>query len=172
MSERPPETPPPAEREVTPEEYAAFIAGVELECLWLRECQVLNQAGPRSPLAGSVTLELASWWEPLPTGFRAFHRYEARIQADETPLATITVTFGLDFRSSQPMTDRLFALFREINLPVNTWPYFREFLASMTGRMNWLPVTLPTLKRGVESRGEPPAESPPARPTRRTRRRP
>jgi hypothetical protein len=47
------------------------------------------------------------------------------------------------------MTERIFAVFQTANLPVNIWPYLRELVASITGRMGWLPITLPTLKRGV-----------------------
>src|SRR3712207_6224097 len=82
--------------------------------------------------------------------FRVLQSYGLSVLADE-PLAEIEVTFGLRFRSKQPMTEVFFEVFEEVNLPVNTWPYLREFVSSTLGRMGWQPITLPALKRGTET---------------------
>ena len=55
---------------------------------------------------------------------------------------------------AEPMTEGIFAVFQDVNLPVNTWPYLREFLAATTGRMNWITFTLPALKRGAGPGGD------------------
>jgi len=68
---------------------------------------------------------------------------------DQSLLAEIDVTFGLRFTSKEPMSDEIFAIFRDTNVPVNIWPYLREYLASTAGRMNWTVLTLPVLKVAV-----------------------
>ncbi|MHB8576340.1 MAG: hypothetical protein ACYDCQ_13525 [Dehalococcoidia bacterium] len=71
------------------------------------------------------------------------------MESVERPLAEINAVFALDFTSPLPMTNTIFPIFSENNLPVNTWPYLREFVSTTLGRMNWTPFTLPALKRGV-----------------------
>jgi preprotein translocase subunit SecB len=46
------------------------------------------------------------------------------------------------------MTKDYFGVFVQVNLPVNTWPYFREFVHSTVSRMGLPPVVLPLVKRG------------------------
>lgn len=141
-------------REVSAAEYAAFISQIELLAVWLKMARVVNHHGPKPPLQALFTVADDATWEPSPDGFRVYHHYNVRVVSDEAPLAEMEVTFGLDFQSAEPPSDRLFAVFREVNLPVNTWPYLREFVGTMTARMNWLTTTLPTLKRGVDEGSE------------------
>lgn len=163
-----------ARPEISVAEYASFIGQIELEAIWLKEARLTNHHGPRPPLGARLTVTDDATWESLPKGFRAYHRYTVGILSDQAPLAEMEVAFGLDFSSSEPMSDRIFAVFREANLPVNTWPYLREFVGTMAARMGWLAITLPTLKRGVDGGDESPtgprARSPrPARQLRRGR---
>ena len=60
----------------------------------------------------------------------------------------VECTFELGLRVATPMTKDYFAIFARVNLPVNTWPYFREFVHSMISRMGLPPVVLPLVKRG------------------------
>ncbi len=131
----------------SPEEYSAFIQQVELETIWLVDARITNQAGPLGPDRAKVGVDRSPHWEPRDGGFRAFDRYEVVLGGETERSARIEVTFGLDYRSAQPMTNALFGPFGEINLPLNTWPYAREFVSTTMGRMNWLPLTLPALKR-------------------------
>ena len=88
-------------------------------------------------------------WEARPGGFRGFDRAHVLLEAAGVAYAELEVTFGLDFASEEPLTEDLFAVFGEVNLPVNTWPYLREFISTTMGRMGWRPFTLPALKRGT-----------------------
>jgi hypothetical protein len=44
------------------------------------------------------------------------------------------------------MTDEMFGVFSKTSLPLNTWPYFREFANSIMTRMGLPGVVLPVLK--------------------------
>ncbi len=134
---------------VTPERYAAFIRQIELAAVWLSGAGIQNHHGPVTPERAVASIDTEAQWQPREGGFQAFHHYRLRLEAAETLLAEIDVTFGLDYRSGIPMSDDLFEVFEEVNLPVNTWPYVREFVATACGRMNWQPFTLPALKRGT-----------------------
>ncbi|MGI8554701.1 MAG: hypothetical protein ACR2PL_28505, partial [Dehalococcoidia bacterium] len=135
---------------LSPESYAAFIRQIELTAVWLHEARIVNHHGPEPSEDAEVHVTTEAHWKQHTDGFRAFHHYAVVPEWAGNQLAQIEVTCGLHFTSTEPMTDGIFEVFREVNLPVNTWPYLREFVASSTGRMNWLAFTLPTLKRGTE----------------------
>lgn len=148
---------------VSREAYAAFIGQLALADIWLHEAKVTNQHGPHSPKRAKFRFSSEVGWEARPGGFRAFDRAHVFIEdaKDAQVLyAELEVTFGLDFASEMPLTEDLFAVFGEINLPVNTWPYLREFVSTTMGRMGWRPFTLPALKRGTHPTYPPAATKP------------
>ncbi len=151
---------------VPPDEYAAFIGQIALSEVWLQTAEVTNYHGPHMPEKAAVRVTgQDARRETRAGGFNAFHSYRVRIEEAGEPRAEINVTFGLQFDSQLPLTDQIFSVFEEINLPVNTWPYLREFVANTLGRMNWQPFSLPALKRGTESVRRP-AKARSARPAR------
>ncbi len=135
--------------EISPQMYAAFIGQIELRAIWLASATVTNTSGPDTPEAGALNIEEITRWEAIATGFRAFHRYRVRLSENDEAHAEIATEFGVEFLSPEPMTDALFAVFARANLPVNTWPYLREFVSATMGRFGWEPFTLPALKRGT-----------------------
>lgn len=45
------------------------------------------------------------------------------------------------------MTPEYFAIYSQVSLPINIWPFFRELVHATTSRMNIPPLTLPLVKR-------------------------
>jgi hypothetical protein len=130
--------------------YGAFISQIELRNIWLRSAKVENNHGSTQPDELIIAVDGNHCWEPISDGFRAFQSYRIRLDGqDETRYAEIEVTFVVDYDSIEPMTDALFETFAVVNLPLNTWPYFREYAATSVGRMGWLPITLPAFKVGT-----------------------
>lgn len=136
---------------IAPREYSAFIDQIELVTIWLSSAQVTNQHGPTTPEKGVLDIQRSAHWEASPSGFRAFHTYTATLKTAETSAVLIEVTFGLEFDSAEPMTDAIFGIFQLVNLPVNTWPYLREFLATTLGRFGWEPIIIPAFKVGAKA---------------------
>ncbi len=135
--------------------YAEFIEQIRLQAIWLSSAKIVNRVGPLTPEHVAIKIEETSNWDPYSWGFRATTEYRVRLTDKRRLLATFDATYAVDFASNQPMTDSIFSTFGAVNLPVNTWPYLREFLASALGRMNWTTFTLPALKRGIpEASGE------------------
>jgi hypothetical protein len=66
---------------------------------------------------------------------------------------TIRADYAVEYASPLPMTDAYFETFRALNLPLNTWPYFREFVHSTLARAGWPPTTLPAFRVGAGKRG-------------------
>lgn len=136
--------------EVSAADYAEFIGQLELHSIWLVEAKLRNDMGPEMPEESQITFEpLEAEFEIVDEGFVAYHEYGLQIQADGMPVAEILATFGARFRSDTAMTDQIFAPFKDVNLPVNTWPFFREFVHTTLGRFGWVPFTLPAFKVGT-----------------------
>lgn len=134
---------------ISREDYATFIGQIELVEIWLHEANVVNKHGPQTPEQATFRFSSKATWESQPAGFRIFHHYSVCVEAADALFAEVNVTFGLDFASKEPMTEAVFAIFEDVNLSVNTWPFLREFVSTTMGRMNWIPFTLPALKKGV-----------------------
>lgn len=136
-------------------EYAAFVGQLELVDVWLRSVHVANAHGPSTPDQIAIQIESGADWTRTDTGFRALQTYRLRFSGTDTLYATLDVEFGLDFDSADSMTAEFFVPFSEFNLPLNTWPYLRELVATATGRMGWAVATLPTYKVGTRSLARP-----------------
>lgn len=129
------------------EEYRQFIAQIELRDVWLVSSKAANKHGPIMPDEPvRVSVSDRSSWTEIDGGFRATAHYAVRFKSHRRLVATVEADFAADYDSEEPMTDECFALFARNNLPLNTWPYLREFLASITSRTGWMPFTLPARK--------------------------
>jgi len=134
----------------TPEEYASFVKQIELLEVWLVDARVENRYGPRTPRRTAIGIASPPpTWRDTDDGFEVEFPYSVRFTQGEDVEAEIAVTFGLRFTSSQPMSQGTFEVFKEVNLPVNTWPFLREFVSTTLGRMGWQAFTLPAYKQGV-----------------------
>jgi hypothetical protein len=135
----------------SPEQYNLFIQQIDLDSVWLADAKITNGIGADAPDRTDVTVDRDSSWGPIGGGFLALDTYKIVLGPTVDPAATIEVTFGLKYRSKLGMTDALFEPFKQFNLSLNAWPYAREFVASTTARMNWIPFTLPALRLGAIS---------------------
>lgn len=97
-----------------------------------------------------VQINLSGSFEEIEDGFVAHHiLILSGVPKAEADLAVrIQAEYALTYGSSTPMTPALFMPFKQLNLPVQTWPYFREFVQTALARLEWPKVTLPTLHSG------------------------
>ncbi len=141
---------------LSPAEYGQFIEGLELLEVRLVRLNVEARSFPIKPAGTRLEVADEASYTPVDGGFEVFHRYlllATNAQPSSEPVGRIEAEFGLRFTSVQPIGQPYFEIFRDVNLPVNTWPYWRELVQAMTARMGWPPVTLPLLKRGTQPAG-------------------
>lgn len=84
-----------------------------------------------------------------------FH-FEASVEnKGQEPALTIGASFVLTYRIDEfdGLTQEGFDQFANLNGVYNAWPYWREFVQNMVGRMGLPPLTIPVF-RIVESRSE------------------
>ena len=138
-----------------PDEYARFIAGLELREIRLVRANVEGPEMGAGTEIGHLSVHADADLITTDAGFVALHDYTV---SAHTPNGAETLTlkalFALDFASAQRPGKETCDVFGEVNLPVNTWPYLREFVSSMFARMGWPTVTLPAYKVGIDEREE------------------
>ena len=127
-------------------EYSNFIQQLEISTIFLQSAHVENKVGPVAPTPAEVSIQGKSSFNNGQGTVRVAHIYEVHVHDADDPdkiFLELEVQFAVDYRSQLSMTPALFMTFKDLNLPLNTWPYLREYLASTMTRCNWVPFTLP-----------------------------
>jgi hypothetical protein len=137
---------------VSPKQYREFLKGVELLGIIVKESQARRLADSID-LSRRVDLNTSDRTEfRMTDGSTCIvqHHYDLSMNftGEKERLLEIQCTFELALRVANPMTKDYFDVFAMVNLPLNTWPYFREFVHSTVSRMGLPPVILPLVKRG------------------------
>jgi hypothetical protein len=138
------------EASVSPEEYNEFIGGIELLQIRLATAELSSSEPPEKAvgLRADVSYAEASY-EKVNGGFRASqtYRFTGYVEDDPDSSIELAATFNLQYRAVTPITSKMFSVFRNLNLPVNSWPYFRELVQSSLARAGWPSTVLPAFKR-------------------------
>lgn len=130
-------------------EYGKFIEGLELRELRLVSLNVEARNVMIKPADTQLNVSDEASYKLIDGGFEVFHHYSLLAVDAQQPSeihGRIEAKFGLRFTSTQPISQSYFEIFRGVNLPVNTWPYWRELVQEMVARMGWPPITLPLFK--------------------------
>jgi len=135
-------------RKLPQQRYNSFIRGLDIEDICLTSATIQNLDHYYSPSSAEVRWRMAASYENRENKIEVSHRYNVRILEKGKELkAKIAVTFCVTYKSEMPMTEELFEGFKNQNLPLNTWPYFREFVHNAVLRMGWPPFIAPTFVR-------------------------
>jgi len=133
---------------ITPKVYRKILDGVELRKLYLKTFQ------------GKIDLDAITKVITVHISSTAHFTYKAENQVEisqkwdivakdkksHSNCLNISVTYCLVLYSKQKFTKRFFEIYQKTSLPLNVWPFVREFVNSMTARMNIPPLTLPLFK--------------------------
>lgn len=138
----------------TPEEYNRFVEGLGLRRVRLIEAHIRALEPMPDPTASEVELEESYTFNPVDGGFEAVGSFRLRIANRETQAeqGVVEVSFGFLYESERNPAaggfEGYFQVFKEVNLPINMWPFVREFVHNAMSRMDWPPFTLPLRKVG------------------------
>ncbi len=133
---------------ISPEKYRQILEGIELQNILLSEIK----ASVKHELFTEkmkINIKDESEYEFKDDKFIVINKYvlTSRNNKQKKNALKIEATFKIFFESENEINDGFFEIYREISLPLNIWPYFRELVNSITARMNIPPLTLPLLKR-------------------------
>jgi len=136
-------------QKMSPEEYKKVLAGLELMSISLKESKTSLNTEIKQPGKLNIQIKDEAHYELKENGlvfiFQKFKVY-ARIPDSNTNFFFIEVTFLIQVHSKENFSDDFFKIYKSVNLLLNTWPYFREFVNQITFRMNIPPLTLPFFK--------------------------
>lgn len=127
-------------------EYNKFVKQIEIDDLRIVSAQVNILDYSYFPSSTEVKWSMRASYEKAGEQFNVSHRYNVTILDKETneAKAKISVAFFVVYSSKIPISDAFFKIFKTRNLPLNTWPYFREFVHNITMRTGWPPFIAPT----------------------------
>jgi preprotein translocase subunit SecB len=139
-------------KKIDPKEYAEILAKTELVDIYLESCSV-NHDRIELQAEKKIKLEIKDkvTFRQVDVGFIAITTYEIKaIPSDPQkvrPIMTIKATFCLHFKSQGIVGKPFLDVFKVVNLPLNSWPYLREFVQNIVQRMNLPPLVLPFARR-------------------------
>lgn len=127
-------------------DYNNFVTQIEIANIRLVSAQVKILDYSYFPASTKVNWRMRATYEKAEEQFNICHRYNVTIADKETneAKAKISVAFQVVYSSKIPINDDLFTIFKVRNLPLNTWPYLREFVHNTTMRMGWPPFIAPS----------------------------
>lgn len=143
----------------TPAEYGDFVRGLDL-----RDVLLVESSAKRFflPLAGAVlnyeVKALKPTCEQYVNGFtiRATYTIDLIQQSESEGTESVRekfgmfrVSFDLIYASEQLLTDGHFEVFKQVNLPVNVWPYVRQHVHQQSILMGIPALILPVHRTGL-----------------------
>jgi hypothetical protein len=139
-------------QKVSPKEYREFISGLRLTNIAMKTSRA-QRIADKVDLTRKIDMSIndhADFRMAAEDQCIISHAYELAMSytGEKDTLLDVSCTFEVALQTGRPMTREYFEVFSKVNLPVNTWPYFREFVHSMIGRMGLPPLILPMVKRG------------------------
>ena len=139
---------------IKPELYRKILEGIELQNIYLKsfDGEINLDIFPKSPIVNISSkadfttknenhVQICQKWNIV-----------AKDKSSESKFLSMSVTYCLVLYSRNEFTKDFFDIYEKTSLPINVWPFVREFVNSMTARMNIPPLTLPLLKFTQKSR--------------------
>lgn len=137
-------------------DYAEFVGQLWLNHIELESARIRRIEGGSRDSVSNIEVSDSMFWkgadwesylagEDIDNGFEVNHKYVAVIYDEKgNKTARVEAEFNLWYQSFIPLDEETFETFGKTTVPLNTWPYFREYLSSTVSRMGWEPYFLPT----------------------------
>ncbi len=136
---------------ITPEEYGEFLRRIELKQVYLSDARVKRVRTPEPDSTLSFGQSIGkSKFRNTGHGFAATFNFHVILleEDEEKPFGDINVTYTAEYSSENKMSRNIFEVFEAYNLPLNLYPYVREYVHTTTNRMGMPTLILPTFKSG------------------------
>lgn len=132
-----------------PAEYREFLGKVELQVIVLDSCSVKTN---RDNLGGDMKLFINHNVKyTIEEDTSAFISSSYDLIATQSTKKDFAMKAACNYRvvlsSEVPLKKDFLEIYTKLNVQMNTWPYFREFVQSMIQRIGFPPLTLPFLKQ-------------------------
>jgi hypothetical protein len=134
-------------KKLDPKKYTGILKTMKLKELYLESCSVDHKRENVLKSKGIQILvkDRASFTQE-DDKVKVFHKYFLTGKSPEMEkdyAIKISVSFCLRYITTSTIEKEFFDIFKDINLPLTSYPYFREFVQNTVQRMNIPPITLP-----------------------------
>lgn len=129
--------------------YINFIKQIEILNIYLKKGKIeLKNENIIIPQTFLRTKENLSYVIVDEEKFKTYHDYYIKFVNKKTRKIDVSIecSFVVVYTSKIKINDEIFKTFSKINVPLNTWPYIREFVQNALQRLNLPPLTLPARK--------------------------
>jgi len=137
------------EPKLTPEEYSRILDKLELRAVLLDK---LKATVDRETLHNAnnlpVIIEENNTYE-MDNDFIVHATLKALCTTGKRKCFTVSAEYTVVFDTEEDISQEFFEIFSVLNLPLTTWPFFRELVNSTTARMGIPPLTLPLHRSGI-----------------------
>lgn len=129
---------------IPPKEYNRLLNEIELESLYMSEA---SATANKSDWEDEATLDLkekASLIEIKDNRAKMKVDYTLLAKSGEATILKVNVTYIVNFAFKGEVTEDFFELYSVYSLPIQTYPFFREYVNSTVSKMDlpqlWLPL--------------------------------
>ena len=131
-------------KQMPPDEYFTYLKSVSLEGIYLVDCSATYK--PTAANSGNVVFEptVASEFVGIEDGharLRAKHTLTGR--AGKAVLVKFRVEYDVILAFNSDIPQEFFEIYARHNLPMQTIPFWREWIASTSARMPISPIIVP-----------------------------
>ncbi len=148
MDKQPETSVRPVIQEIDPDQYRMILAGLKLLDIELIKCSMVvkSEAGQQKNAKRAIAVKEHAEYSALENGIVLIdHCYELRGKENKRAAIDITITCRVVLQSEHAFSDDFFAVYKDLNLTLHTWPYVRELASSLTCRTRLPRLTLPLL---------------------------
>jgi preprotein translocase subunit SecB len=129
--------------------YNEFIKGLTLKSLVLRNCkaELFLDVKSLSEKPISISIEGKSAYEIKDTNaFSMIDAYKIIAKIDNKRLFQFVLEYFLTFHSAPNIDENCLELYKKSSLHLHTYPFARETVQSLSGKMGVTPLVLPLIK--------------------------
>lgn len=141
------------EYNLTPKEYNKSLSFIELMEIRMINCsvKVKKENFPTAEKFNFAVTDKTNINEELSTDENIIihqqYQLTTYVKTKRDFAFKIIAEYEIKINQTKKLSEDFWEIYKNINLHVNTWPYFREFVQNMTQRINVPPLTLPLLKK-------------------------
>ncbi len=139
------------EYKITPEEYSSFLKHVEIENISLVNCQSkINTRFKKIPESLDIIFKHIENQKKIKENLYAItveFRVDGNPKNSKTNFVSFSATYKILLSSKGDLPDDFFAIYNDLTLPIIAWPFFREYVYSISSKMDIPKLTLPMIKR-------------------------
>ena len=128
---------------IDPDLYRQTLERLQFRTICLEEVHSFCDRDSLEQGGVTICVEEDTFARQTPTKFYVYITYKLTGTQAGTAALRLDAQYCMIFDTDEPVPSGFFEVFRTLNLKMTTLPYFRELVASITGRMELPTLTLP-----------------------------